>query len=345
MELTPIKIIGERYPAQKINSEEFLKKCDDGIVITEDRQWNMYQYLSNPGYDYYFDDKGELWIKPPWDRNISIESRSLVHCDYSANDKPLNFDTTNIAKEFSRIEDASDIDDFSLQYGLLGYNSEYLFDLVLDGSNYSICESMDRFIYPYDVTNQYIKSDSSKTYESYFGARIKPGYILQPDWIQRPWIETVTDWLHHSKKVRSMLEIYKDLADYKKVDIKDCISIFDHLEPGILPITSTDPRKTVMQALAFEISGELKNNIDVGYSEIEETDATPIGYRILETRTTKHLLAAIYYDLWRTITAFEPIYICNYCKRPIINKIGRRLYCEDRACKQAAYRKRTKEKH
>lgn len=338
MELSPIKIVGKRYPGKLINSKDFMEKYQYGVIFTDVRAWNMRKFIIEPGSEKY----------APEYRDDTIIDRDLVYYEYKVESKPkfsvfksenhndsliLENDTTGISREFSAIKEASDIEKFSLKYGLLGFNSEHSFITHFD--TMSEKDENDEEIskeYSFEIITD-LTETSSKT----------AGYVDKTDWLRRPWIETADDWLHHSEKVRIMLNIYSDLKRGKETTyLLENEDKFDHVKPSLFADYSLHPNEIAIRAIAQEISVELSNKIHVGYSDVEESNTTPIGYRILETRTTKHLLAAIYYDLWRTITAFEPIYICNYCKRPLIDKFGRRVYCSN-SCKQAAYRKRIKD--
>lgn len=94
--------------------------------------------------------------------------------------------------------------------------------------------------------------------------------------------------------------------------------------------------------LAHEVSSRLWNGIHLSYGDFVQAKDALLGYRIMESRFTFSPLIAAYYDLWELITEERPVIACGYCGR-IIEKSGRRKYCND-ACRQAAWRRRQRKR-
>ncbi|MEN6460820.1 MAG: hypothetical protein ABFC94_05540 [Syntrophomonas sp.] len=255
----------------------------------------------------------ELFDVAEWRRNFyryGIKSKAVIA---DLNRPFLDMKKSNykgIALEFSRLNSMKKINDFAEKYGLLGITEN------------------DDIIVPNNV--RFYENESIKWGECWY----------EPLSIWKIHISRVQQLIHVYNKLRKGTEIkleYSNLGDNLLVTLPGVISLFT-------PI-STEEEPQAAALLIHGITQSLEAGIDISFSSIMPVKNSAIGYRAIERKQTKYLLAAIYYDLWQMVSDEEPVYYCQNpdCGLPI-NKSGRNKYCND-ACKTAAYEKRRETCH
>lgn len=141
-------------------------------------------------------------------------------------------------------------------------------------------------------------------------------------------------------------EAYVALCSAFNPQIQEDLGVLsDGFGSVVLPLANwitSDSKEQVAKFLACSIINEL-HDIYLGCSGFEPDLKAPIGFKILEVKATSRLLTAIYYDFWEMIRRNEDIYYCDYCGRPLKEKVKRQKYCNN-SCKQAAWRQKQKEK-
>jgi hypothetical protein len=233
------------------------------------------------------------------------EHRELVH-----------FQPRGIAKKFSQLKTTNDILAFANTYGLLGCKLVEYTQILESPTEY-----LDRFSY----------------HHSYF--------------------EPLKVWEWHIDHVKKLFQIYRALR-YKTEIENELLLIKMSPRNEVIPIDygfiywndgkligfgyepfsdGVDYTKIARRVLVKQVITMLKGAIDLSYESIVDDEKSELGFRLNETRMTRFLLAAIYYDLWYTITNHQAVSVCEYCDGSFTPS-KRRKYCCD-ACKQAAYRK------
>jgi len=66
--------------------------------------------------------------------------------------------------------------------------------------------------------------------------------------------------------------------------------------------------------LVGSISRGLAGGVDLEKGELKPSKRLPIGYSIMEQRSTRYPLAAIYFDLWELVRGDEVVEVCAYSK-------------------------------
>jgi hypothetical protein len=184
------------------------------------------------------------------------------------------------------------------------------------------------------------------------------------------YVEPISDWLKHIRNVRRLLgyhltlskrmEGYKPLIEVKeKKKSGEKKGLIQYGEPygskelgyKMRNILTADGENTnviykgngqlneetsLMWALAEGFKENLQGGIHVGFSIPPDAE----GYWIVETKETPYLLAAIYYDLWETITEKRRVRRCPICGKFLK---GNQKTCGT-ACRQAKSRKDRKER-
>jgi len=217
-------------------------------------------------------------------------------------------EVSGLAVSFSRLSSEADIAAFASQYGLL--------DLNLFHAHSSVEGSIIGKIVGY-----------------------LPGKVIDAEG-NRLRFEPLSLWEREIQNVRYLMHLYTWLRD-GDTDVSKApgLTLFDSVDNG--PFSDYQERGAGW--LAFSILRYMEGKIDVNFSGVLPDSKTSINFRIIETKTTTNLLAAICYDLWEMITRQEAIYVCEYCGLPI-DKKKRQKFCNN-SCKQADYRLRQKAKN
>lgn len=171
--------------------------------------------------------------------------------------------------------------------------------------------------------------------------------------------EDLASWYDHAAVVRQLLKLYSILSKAKRrvdYDAEDAIlnvlrlkwentraSVFC-IETGqgmnIRIGEDMSPSEIAAFVLSVILGRMLQGGVNIGFESFTKAEDTMPGFRVKEYRYTRFLLAAIYYDLWELVTDDRPVIACSYCGR-VIEKSGRRKYCDDR-CRQKAFYHRYK---
>lgn len=172
--------------------------------------------------------------------------------------------------------------------------------------------------------------------------------------------EEIALWYKHATVVRQLLKLYRILSLAKRkeeYDIEAALLNVLHfkwngsrasvfcVETGqntnIIIGDDMSPLEITAFVLSVTLGRMLQGGISIGFDSLTLAGDTVPGFRVKEYRYTNFLLAAVYYDLWEMITDNRPVISCGFCGR-IIEKVGRRKYCNNR-CKQNAYLQRKKD--
>ncbi|MBM7096653.1 hypothetical protein JSY36_12935 [Bacillus sp. H-16] len=235
--------------------------------------------------------------------------------------KLIDYDNSGISFLFSKLKSTKDIEEFSKIYGLLGVTPP------------------DKW-----KTSQIELPNFSEIIHD-----LKYG---------KSYFEPLILWEWHIKNVRRLLKLYRALLKESggdSVEIEEnllTIEKLDHRGYGVfwsdgeftyIDIDKPEDRSYIelaKEVLAKSIALFLEGGVNIYPSKIVENKKKSIGFHIAELRSTHHLLAAIYYDLWQQVNESTKITLCGSpeCKLPIQKK-GRKTYCND-ACKSAAWRYR-----
>jgi hypothetical protein len=241
-------------------------------------------------------------------------------------EREIDFDRTELSLKFAKLKTDKDIEKFAQSYGLLG-----------------ISPPNKRVVFK----NNEVQDFSSVVQSLNFGSS---------------YFEPLLIWKWHIQNVQRLLKLYKALLrdkNGKEANIEgDLLWIKEITLPATAEkyrvfwsdgeYTNVDinhPEKLTFVeigrlVLVKSITNQLDGAVNIEPREIIDNDKNKIGFHIPETRATKYLKAAIYYDLWQRVNENTQITFCENpeCRLPI-KKSGRTRHCND-ACKQAAYRAR-----
>ncbi len=170
--------------------------------------------------------------------------------------------------------------------------------------------------------------------------------------------EPITFWYRHINDIQRLLLLYRALDRQRRgfeVEIEGELLVSEKHGDDRLYVTWANdmgceftpvinvPLESEEYSAVTMLTTCIKNGlrgVNLDYSTITPESESRLGFRIIETRSTPYLLAAIYFDLWQLITDNRLVTICDHCGRPM-EKFGRKIYCGT-ACRMAAYRKRKK---
>jgi hypothetical protein len=251
------------------------------------------------------------WERAMFDIEAIRQHKAIVVTDLSRSLK-VKPQVKGLAEKFARLKNSNDINSFAAEYGLLGVCT--LPESILDAPAYG-----GSWYEPLSVWVHYIEV-------------IRRAYFLYAALRQRK--------RGFDSEIEGKLLAFRDTG--KKQDIEVCW--FDGRATGVkianFRLTPQGEEAAAASVLGYTISKGLKGGVDLWFSAVAPSNATPLGFLIKDVRCTEYLLAAIYYDLWESITTNQPFSTCNYCGLPL-KKRGRREFCNN-ACRQAAYRERKK---
>jgi hypothetical protein len=249
---------------------------------------------------------------------------------------PVDFKRTKIATEFSMLKTEKEIDAFARKYGLLGFSTP----------KYLTKEQHEWFREKYGISN-----------ELFF---LSQGY---------PYFEPLEVWYFHIDQIQKILKLYKTLKNIhngteenniecnllnigemfvnEKGEKGYYIEWYDGVEASAVVeaeiVEAGDFLEIARIVLIKSVEYLAYKNLKIVATDIIKTDKPPLGFYVQESKTTEHLITAIYYDVWELISNNEPISICENpnCKLPFPKekKEKRKRYCND-ACKSEAYRTR-----
>jgi hypothetical protein len=165
-----------------------------------------------------------------------------------------------------------------------------------------------------------------------------------PEAYTLPYFESLDAWYFQINVIRHLVMIYAALRD-------DNIALLQEMSYPFFPPpyrsnVAGEDKGLIDRATKYLIEyilNNLEGRIYLDYHMLGAvTDDAPLKRKIVEKKATQCLLAVIYYDLWRMITAEKKVYFCEYCGAPI-DKVRRQKFC-NQSCKQADYRQRQKDK-
>jgi hypothetical protein len=109
----------------------------------------------------------------------------------------------------------------------------------------------------------------------------------------------------------------------------------DDKTPTLMPYTASnqdfdsteDLKLTAMIILKQHLLVFLRKGIFIDFNHIKVDKNLPMGFGFVDRKATTHLLAAIYYDLWRMINNLEPVELCKSCGLPFVPRRKDAIYC------------------
>ncbi|SMQ60886.1 hypothetical protein SAMN05444673_0435 [Bacillus sp. OV166] len=268
------------------------------------------------------------------DRDISL---ALMLNTSKTDPHQIIFNTEGLMNEFATLKTFKDIESFSKKYGLLGIKHPDL-----------------NHLYSPHPVSQYTKK-ASYIFHTY-------GFSV---------FEPIELWLWHIHEVQKILRLYDVIRNESSEEqIREIIEIKDPFEHDpsdiyfekiqinkpfnvhwttgerIFMLPETMRKQSLLEIGQYTLSkileSRLKGGIQISVSDIVRNPLTK-SFKVVESRYTQYLLAAIYYDLWQIINDDRNIYKCanKNCGLPFV-KTRRKKYCSA-ACKQEAYRNRKKD--
>lgn len=240
------------------------------------------------------------------------------------------FTFKGLVNEFSRIQTIDDVNSFANKYGLLGLSHpDSKADWPTeDGS--------------YNTLNDFYSSHEISRYG--FSELI---------------VEPIDLWFKNVQQIRKLMKLYRLLKRYHAGAVENLVDDlieFKAITEGYFQIYWFDGEMTSLtysQEQIDSLNDEsilrellirstllfIQDRIKVA-PEIIDSSKTPLGFYVTEIPTSKQLLNAIYFDLWKMLSEDVTIEIClnPECNLPFI-KNKRQKYCSN-SCKQQAYRNR-----
>lgn len=79
--------------------------------------------------------------------------------------------------------------------------------------------------------------------------------------------------------------------------------------------------------LQFHINKFLKDGIFIDFSSVKKNQNSPLGFSFVDRKSTHHLLAVIYYDLFKLINNIGNVGVCDQCNKTFLPKHKDAKFC------------------
>ena len=247
-------------------------------------------------------------------------------------EKITNFE--GLASTFAKLKTVSEMEAFTLKYGLLGIiedtnNQRYRGD--------SLFESID--IWKDNILNV---RRLMKLYNFIEKRKMDPEIDSNKIFCLKYWKVDPKNrheaHLHKYHKNPETLVVYWNDDEKKKNN--PGFFLDKHWQP---PNEDMDFDEALAgYILSKQVTEALAGGVWVNFTRFDFVKNFNTGFKIQENLYPRYLISAIYYNLFEIINDKRLVHICEFqgCRLPF-EKVGKRKYCSD-ACKQAAYRMRKK---
>lgn len=176
-----------------------------------------------------------------------------------------------------------------------------------------------------------------------------PEYSFQPPRYGKTYEESIDWWLYYAAEVSQLLRLYSAIKRARKAaghaaeDVlgsvlefrrknragqsaeksaggKKVTAFFEVFwtETGVEAGFEFEEGTALTEAAAYVLVGSVSRGLaggtTLGKGELKPSKRLPIGYSIMEQRSTRYPLAAIYFDLWELIRDDEAVEVCAYSK-------------------------------
>ncbi|WP_016991693.1 hypothetical protein [Lysinibacillus boronitolerans] len=297
------KNVKSKFNSASVKTKEFLLSTGNQTILNEISDW---EEVDQKTFEHYVVDS----------LNDSIFENTFTY--------------KGLVSEFSKIQSIDDINSFANKYGLLGLshpNTKQ--EWPTENGEY---DSLDAFYSSHEISR--------------YG-------------FSELMVEPVELWFKNVQRIQNLMKLYRLLKRYHagNVDNLDGELIeFKQFAEGLFQVywyngevTSLIYSQEQIDNLSTEsILRELlirstlifiQDRIKVA-PEVVDSSKMPLGFYVTEIPTSKQLLNAIYFDLWKMLSEDVTIEIClnPECNLPFI-KNKRQEYCSN-SCKQQAYRNR-----
>jgi hypothetical protein len=237
---------------------------------------------------------------------IVLASSYLSIANSSGSINKREFKVSGLAKDFSRLDKPKKMLQFANQYGLLKIKASTPVDLQHDAMYF------DNFRY------------------EVLGA-----------------VESVNDWAWHVSHIGKLFVLYSAVKNDEPIEnihlyVEGAWVYWDDGQRTLLQHDSKGFREIAWNVLIthirFFISGAVIVDFGIYKSRVYGKITSTLDTYCEDHKATYVLLAAIYYDLWKTVNSFDSIKFCQCCQKPFTPKKTDQMYCKD-ACRKRKSRK------
>lgn len=268
-----------------------------------------------------------------------------------------SFEISGLSIKFANLKTDEDILNFANSYGLLGakytqqeilkYDYYYLAKFEYDKT--SIMESLSIWRWHIGHVKKLIKLYKALTSgrdlnELIYVDRQKEEDLFPPPALlqylrQEKPPETITaERIAAIEAIRAAQRAATGQAEAPKVQKKpepEFHYYWSDGKPTLLPYKEPKDEKSEEEELKIaatiilrrHLFGFLEEGIFIDFSDVRKDPTAPLGFGFVDRKATNHLLAAIYYDLFRKVNNLDPVELCKQCNTPFIPKRKDAQFC------------------
>lgn len=297
---------------------------------------------------YYLEDKNEPHLSPvllryPKDeKGARDKTKGLLMIDLFGVSQKRPFEIAGIAVKFSRLKTDKEILEFANKYGLLGvglkqkrnlanekYEKMALTDFEYENKH---MESLDIWRWHIDYVKRLIRLCNSLNDEGDVDNLLRQK-VYQSPYSDEQWakLESLTK--------QEAIAMGKPYEPRQKPEHE--IFWWDGV-PALFDFTGDMELEMAGKVLLYDtILTMVKSGSMIDYSSVQPNKNAILGFSFEDKKATPYLLTVIYYDLWKTFNAKEPVKICGVCGRPFRPNRTDHVFCVD-ACRQKNARRAKK---